>query len=290
MRSMTGYGSAEIATAEFDFTVEIKTVNSRHFDFKARLARELSGLEAELKAEVQKELRRGRIELYVEVRPTTADQYELNLPVVENYRTLAEQASKMGIPGVLEVSDLLSIPGLVMPRTEGLVSDEMRITLLRAVRAVVKKVVTERESEGAALREELQRRISLLRGHLAALLGHAAGIREHFESRLKERVRELSEQVVVDEPRLNQEILYYIEKADISEEMARLESHISRFEKCLSPGDGLPVGKKLDFLCQELNREVNTILSKSVLVEVSEVGIEAKAEVERLREQVQNVE
>ena len=96
--------------------------------------------------------------------------------------------------------------------------------------------------------------------------------------------------MVVDEARFNQEVLYYIEKADISEELARLESHLIRFEECLNQGDELPVGKKLDFLCQELNREVNTVLSKSVLVAVSEVGIEAKTEVEKIREQVQNAE
>lgn len=290
MRSMTGYGHAETSTPAFDLTVEIRTFNSRHFDFRSRLARELSAFEADFKAEVQTDLRRGRVELYLEVRPKTADQYELNIPVVENYRILAEQASTMGIPGELEIADLLAVPGLVMPRTESLVSDEMRDALLEAVRAVVKDVVTERESEGVALRSDLEMRIGLLKNHVAELEKKADGIREHFETKLSERLRELADQVTVDESRFNQEVLYYIEKADISEELARLKSHLSRFEDCLQAGDGLPVGKKLDFLCQELNREVNTILSKSVLVGISEVGIEAKTEVERLREQVQNVE
>jgi len=290
MRSMTGYGHAETSTTGFDLIVEIKTFNSRHFDFKARLGRELSMFEADFKVEVQTKLRRGRVELYLEVRPKTTDQYELNLPVVENYRILAEQASAMGIPGGLEIPDLLSIPGLVMPRTESLVSDEMRDSLLDAVRGVVKDVVSERESEGAALRTDLEKRIGLLKGYVADIENHADGIREHFERKLEERLSELSDQVVVDEGRFNQEVLYYIEKADISEELARLKSHLSRFEECLNEVNGLPVGKKLDFLCQELNREVNTVLSKSVLVGVSEVGIEAKTEVERIREQVQNVE
>jgi len=287
---MTGYGHAETSTTGFDLVVEIKTFNSRHFDFKARVGRELSVFEADFKAEVQTKLRRGRVELYVEVRPKSKDQYELNMPVVENYRILAEQASAMGIPGGLEIPDLLSIPGMVMPRNENLVSDEMREAFLEAVRGVVKDVVSERESEGAALCADLEKRIGLLKGYVAEIANHADGIREHFESKLEERLSELSDQVVVDEARFNQEVLYYIEKADISEELARLDSHLSRFEECLNAGDGLPVGKKLDFLCQELNREVNTVLSKSVLVAVSEVGIEAKTEVERIREQVQNAE
>lgn len=290
MRSMTGYGHAETSTTAFDLTVEIKTFNSRHFDFKSRLGRELSAFEADFKAEVQTDLRRGRVELYLDVRPKTTDQYELNVPVVENYRILAEQASSMGISGGLEIADLLAVPGLVMPRTESLVSDEMRDALLEAVRVVVKDVVTERESEGAALCSDLELRIGLLKGYVTELEKLADGIREHFEAKLSERLSELADQVAVDESRFNQEVLYYIEKADISEELARLKSHLSRFEECLHAGDGIPVGKKLDFLCQELNREVNTILSKSALVGISEVGIEAKTEVERLREQVQNVE
>jgi len=290
MRSMTGYGHAETSTTGFDLMVEIKTFNSRHFDFKARVGRELSVFEADFKAAIQAKLRRGRVELYLEIRPKMTDQYELNIPVVENYRILAEQASAMGIPGGLEIPDLLSIPGIVMPRTESLVSDEMRDALMEAVSAVVENVVSERESEGAALHADLQKRIGLLKGYVAEIATHAEGIREHFETKLEERLSELSDQVVVDEARFNQEVLYYIEKADISEELARLESHLTRFEEGLNQGDGLPVGKKLDFLCQELNREVNTILSKSVLVAVSEVGIEAKTEVERIREQVQNAE
>lgn len=290
MRSMTGYGHAQRSLDEVELSLVIKTVNSRYFDFKARLPRELAFLEAELRRSVQEQLRRGRVDLFVELSPGASDQFELNDAVVENYLNLAQRLKSRGIEGDVDMSTLLVLPGMVTARRHDLGSENVVTALKDALAEALAAVVESREAEGAVIQAELIERIANLRREVEQIAGHSEGIREYFQNKLRERVQEVANGTPVDESRLTQEVIYYCEKADISEEISRLRSHLDRFAGFLEGADNGPVGKNLDFLCQEIHREVNTILAKAARVQIADIGVDGKAEIEKIREQVQNVE
>lgn len=289
MRSMTGYGHAQRSVDAVELTLSIKTVNSRYFDFKARLPRELVSMEAEIKRRIQSQLQRGRVDLYVELG-SSSGEYELNDAVVDNYMALADKLSARGIPGTIDLSALLTLPGMMSPRRSDLTSDAVAEALLEALDECLTQVVEARETEGRAIRAQLQERIERLRDEVERISRHTGQVKAFFESKLRERVEEVVNGTPLDESRLAQEVLYYCEKADISEEVSRLRAHLDRFASFLTGGSRGSIGKNLDFLCQEIHREVNTILSKSARAQISEIGVESKAEIEKIREQVQNVE
>jgi len=290
MQSMTGFGHVARQCESLDLVVEIKTVNGRFFDLKARLGNELSPLESAIKAEVQKRISRGRVELFLEVRQKTADLYELNEALVANYTALADELRSLGVSGNLSVSDLLNIPGIIVRKDQAGFSDEEEKWILAAVRDAVELVYESRRAEARHLRREVDQRLENLEALVEQISEYKDDIQQHYRDRLENRLREYRERGIVDEQRLAQEVLYHVDRIDISEEIVRLRSHIYRFQKTIRESDSEAVGKKLDFLCQELNREMNTIVSKSGGIQVTEIGVEGKAEIERLREQVQNIE
>jgi uncharacterized protein (TIGR00255 family) len=291
MKSMTGYGHVSKSLGELDIAVDLRTLNSRYFDFRPRLGKELSHLEAELKKEIQRRLARGRVELYLEARPRASDQLELNEALARNYLDLAEHLRREGGKGHVRVKDLLNLPGVCIPKTDKYYSSEsISQGIVEAVGEAIDQVLEARRSEGAALKSDLQKRLRRLIGHVDSVASSAEGISEFYQEKLGARLEELLGGHELDESRLAQEVFYYVEKSDIAEEITRLRSHLDQFSKYLEESEQGTVGKALDFLCQEMNREVNTILSKSVVVEISGIAIEAKSEVEKIREQVQNVE
>jgi len=290
MRSMTGYGHAQRSLDEVELSLVIKTVNSRYFDFKARLPRELISLEAELKRAIQAQLQRGRVDLFVELSAGASGRYELDEAVLDRYLGLAQKLSARGVEGSVDLSTLLSLPGMVTARRHDLVSEPVVEALREALAESLAQVVEAREAEGATIRDELCDRIARLRDEIERIAAHAGQVKDHFEGKLRERVQEYLNGNPLDEGRLAQEVLYYCEKADVSEEISRLRAHLDRFDSFLKGSGNGAIGKNLDFLCQEIHREVNTILAKSARAQVSEIGVESKAEIEKIREQVQNVE
>lgn len=290
MNSMTGYGHVSKSLGELDVEIDLRTLNSRYFDFRPRLGKELSHLEAELKKEIQRRLIRGRVELSLEARPRASDQLELNIALAKNYLNLAGRLREEGIKGDVSLHDLLNLPGVCIPKTDRFSSESISQGIVGAVGEAMDQVLEARRSEGAALKSDLQKRLRRLFKHLDAVESSAEGISEFYQEKLGVRLEELLGGHELDESRLAQEVFYYVEKSDITEEITRLRSHLERFSKYLDESEQGTVGKALDFLCQEMNREVNTILSKSVAVDISGIAIEAKSEVEKIREQVQNVE
>ena len=290
MQSMTGFGRAEKLFEEVNVAVDIRTLNSRYLDFKARLPKELAFFEAGLRKEVQARLRRGRIEVYVSLTYTSTHQYELNEPVVRNYLALAEKTRSWGMDGALDLSTLFQCPEVIIARRLDSSSEPILNSLLETVREALDAVVVARRSEGAALKTDLENRIQNLEKVVEKVAGETGRVREHYREKLVQRLNELNAPQVLDENRLTQEVFFYAGRSDISEEVTRLRSHIGRFRQYLVETDHQEVGKSLDFLCQEMNREINTILSKSPLAEISEIAVEGKSEIEKIREQVQNVE
>lgn len=291
MQSMTGFGHAERSTAAVQLVVDLRTVNSRYFDFKARIPRELIELEHKLKSQIQQRLPRGRVDLFVEMRPLAVESAAVNLPVVEQYLAAMEQLRKLGLQGTPSVAEMLALPGVLAAPGPGLeLDDSLRDLVQEAVQEAVERAWESRRAEGEALESDLRQHLRQLARLVEQIAEGSGTVKAHYRQKFEQVLAEWNLRPVMDESRMVQEIALYIEKSDISEELARLRSHLAKADALMAGAGSAAVGRDLDFLCQEMNREVNTVLAKSVLVEVTETAVEAKAVVERLREQAQNVE
>ncbi len=286
---MTGFGQAALSVEEVGVAVEIRTVNSRYLDLKVRLPKELVSLEREIRKELESLLVRGRVDVHVDLVIKRSDQYDLNQTLVENYLVLAEKARSLGAIGEVDVSSLLQLPGVVIPRQVDSTSEPVRQAILEVVLEAAGEVIAVRRAEGAALKMDLDKRLSRLAKITDLIAEQTALVQSHYRKKLMKRLADLVPEQVVDENRLAQEMVYFADRSDISEEITRLRSHLEQFQVCLDSEEQV-VGRRLDFICQEMGREMNTVLSKSPLAAISEPGVEGKAEIEKIREQVQNVE
>jgi uncharacterized protein (TIGR00255 family) len=296
IKSMTGFASLGRQQGEATIGVTIRAVNHRYLDLQVRVPQIWSHLEARLRAILQARLSRGRVELNVAVqsRQVPAVDVELNEDVVGALATAFERAREAGlIGGPLAPGDLLRVPQALIIRERQADPDSPELTELgRAVEAAVDEATAEldvmRVREGAHLQADLESR----RVGLGRLLDHLATAAEEgrvaLESRLHERVGELAAEFQADPAAIAQEIVRYAARSDISEETVRFHAHLSQWGRLAESPE--PCGRKLDFLLQEMNREVNTIGAKADGSRVSELIVEIKAELEKMREQVQNVE
>ena len=292
MKSMTGYGKAMVAGDDFSVSVDLKTVNNRFLDIHLRVGAELASLEPGIKKRITSRLTRGRVDVTISIERTAQMVYELNRPLIAGYVNALKQLQQdFQIGGELDINVLARIPGALQPARNGI--DER---IVKALDAAVDQALDElekmREQEGDALRSELRERVKKIETLVPVIEASAAGLAEAYRVRLQKRIGELlnrgGQVVEIDPARLAQEVAYLADRSDVSEEMVRLRSHLTQFQEALdAPGEA---GKMLDFLLQELNREANTTLSKSTDLAIKEAGLAIKAEVEKLREQVQNVE
>jgi uncharacterized protein (TIGR00255 family) len=292
MKSMTGYGKAMVAGDDFSVSVDLKTVNNRFLDIHLRVGAELASLEPGIKKRITSRLTRGRVDVSVSVERTSQMVYELNRPLIAGYVNALKQLQQdFQIAGELDINVLARIPGALQPARNGI--DERIVSALEgAVEQALDELERMREQEGEALRAELRDRVNRIESIVPTIEAAAAGLAEAYRVRLQKRIGELlnrgGQVVEIDPARLAQEVAYLADRSDVSEEMVRLRSHLTQFQEALdAPGE---TGKMLDFLLQELNREANTTLSKSTDLVIKEAGLAIKAEVEKLREQVQNVE
>ena len=292
MKSMTGYGKAMVAGDDFSVSVDLKTVNNRFLDIHLRVGAELASLEPGIKKRVTTRLTRGRVDVTISLERTAQMVYELNRPLIAGYVNALKQLQQdFQIAGELDINVLARIPGALQPARNGI--DER---IVNAVDSAVDQALAElekmREQEGDTLKSELRERVKKIETLVPVIESSAAGLAEAYRVRLQKRIGELlnrgGQVVEIDPARLAQEVAYLADRSDVSEEMVRLRSHLTQFQEALdAPGEA---GKMLDFLLQELNREANTTLSKSTDLAIKEAGLAIKAEVEKLREQVQNVE
>ena len=292
MKSMTGYGRGSAAGEHFSVSVDLKTVNNRFLDVHLRLGGELSALEPAIKRQISSRLSRGRVDVNIGFEKTAQTAYELNRPLIAGYvNALREMQSEFNITGELDINVLARLPGALQPSRDGL-SDEVAAGIEQAVAGALDELEKMRAQEGEALQREMAERIDKIDKLIPTIENAAAGLVEAYQLRLQKRIAELLSRtgplVEVDQGRLAQEVAYLSDRSDVSEEMVRLRSHLSQFRDALnSTGE---TGKMLDFLLQELNREANTTLSKSTDLTIKEAALAIKAEVEKIREQVQNVE
>ena len=289
---MTGFGRGAFSSEAFGVTVEIKTVNNRYLDIHLRLGQELSAIEMIVRKRVGARLSRGRVDLNINFDRTGAATYEVNRPLIAGYvQALREIKEELGLAGEIDVNSLARVPGALTAARDGFDEGNMA-GVENALDQALDSLEQMRASEGAALAAEMRVRITKIEAEVPIIEAAAAGLADAYRQRLQKRVTELiargSQAIELDSGRLAQEVAYLADRSDISEELARLRSHLEQFRSSID-ADG-EVGKRLDFLLQELNREANTVLSKSTEIAIKDSALAIKAEVEKLREQVQNVE
>src|SRR2546421_614496 len=293
MKSMTGFGRGSVTGDNFNVAVEIKTVNNRYLDIHLRLNQELSPLEMSIRKIISGRLSRGRVDLNINIERTAATAYEVNRPLIAGYiKTLRDIQTEFNLSGDVDINTLTRLPGALASTREEL-DETVTASVERALNQAIDDLERMRAAEGAALADEMRTRLANIEAAVPTIEGAAAGLVDAYRQRLQKRITELlarggNQNIELDAGRLAQEVAYLADRSDISEELARLRSHLEQFRSAVNaPGE---VGKRLDFLLQELNREANTVLSKSTEVSIKEAGLVIKAEVEKLREQVQNVE
>ena len=292
MKSMTGSGKAMVAGDDFSVSVDLKTVNNRFLDIHLRVGSELASLEPGIKKRITSRLTRGRVDVTINLERTAQMVYELNRPLIAGYVNALKQLQQdFQIAGELDINVLARILGAVQP-ARNVIDDRVVGAVDAAVDQALDELERMREQEGETLRTELRDRVRKIESIVPTIETAAAGLAEAYRVRLQKRIGELlnrgGQVVEIDPARLAQEVAYLADRSDVSEEMVRLRSHLTQFQEALdAPGEA---GKMLDFLLQELNREANTTLSKSTDLVIKEAGLAIKAEVEKLREQVQNVE
>jgi uncharacterized protein (TIGR00255 family) len=295
IKSMTGFASLTHDDERGALGVTIRSVNHRFLDLQLRLPPSIADLEARLRAIVQKHLARGRVEVSVslQLRQVTAPQVDLNDAFVQALAAAIEQARARGlVAGSLTPGDLLRLPQALSIRErlpeQGGVSALLGTVVDEAVERAIGQLEEMRVREGVHLRADLDARKGLLAGLIARIAVAADTGRQAVEARLLERAREIAAALPIDQASLSQEVVRVAQRSDITEEVTRFHGHLAHWDALSDSPE--PCGRKLDFLLQEMNREVNTIGSKADGLQISEVVIQAKAELERMREQVQNVE
>jgi uncharacterized protein (TIGR00255 family) len=297
IKSMTGFASLTFEDGRATIGVTIRAVNHRFLDVQLRLPSSLADIEARVRARLQKRLARGRVELAitVQMREVAAPQVELNEPFAAALLGALEQAQARGLVSgtTLTPGDLLRLPQALIirervPEADPAIEAQLAASVDHALEQALAELDAMRVREGEHLAADFIRRVETLAGLLERLRGAADAGRQALEARLHERIRDMGLTLPVDEAAIAQEIVRTAGRSDITEEVTRFGAHLSHWH-ALAAGEE-PCGRKLDFLLQEMNREINTIGSKADGIGVAECVIEAKAELERLREQVQNVE
>jgi uncharacterized protein (TIGR00255 family) len=292
--SMTGFGSASFRLADTPFAIELRSVNQRHLDVRVRLPRALAALEPELRARIQEKFERGKLECSVTAPggDALAARLEIDAAALRAYLEAARELEREHGLRASGSAELLALPGvarLVEPELEG---DDLRRALLPALDAAIAGLAAMRAAEGEALARDLEGRLARILELAAELESRAGEVAQSVRERLRKRARQLEAEVgVVDEARLHQELALAADRLDISEEIVRLRSHVEQFRKLLAgAGPGKPAGRRLEFLLQEMSREANTLGAKGADAPAAHLVVELKTELERMREQVQNVE
>jgi uncharacterized protein (TIGR00255 family) len=290
---MTGFGRAEVTRDTATVTVEARSVNHRHLDIALRLPRALGAFEMDARRTIQARLERGRIDVAVQLGPApgqAAQQVRVDAALAAQYIAAARELSRaLGLPDDVTLAWVLERPAVVRMQDTEAPADEIAWPLLgEALGRALDELVASRAAEGDALGVELRAQQAALCGQVDAIAARTPAALARYQERLRERIAALLGDVVPDQGRLLTEVALWADKTDVREEMTRLRAHLGQFTVLLDKGG--PVGRALDFLIQELNREVNTIASKADDLELSQAALAAKGIIEKMREQAQNLE
>lgn len=294
IKSMTGFGKSHFQDENINFNIEIKTVNSRYLDINIKMPNQLNFLEDKIKTIIKSYVNRGRVDVFIKsdsrnigksnivVDLDSAKKMYDSLRLISDYLSLSNEKSEPNLSEILKNEDILTYESQDLDEEYllNIVKDTIEIALSDVLRM--------RTFEGENLYKDLNSNIEKLNVYVDEVNRNISGIKEELRVKIYKNISEILEKNIIDEDRLANEIVYYADKVDINEEITRLHSHIAHFKKMLESSD--TVGKKLDFITQELLRETNTIASKSSKIEIINLVIEMKTIIEKIKEQVQNIE
>lgn len=290
---MTGYGHGDWARDGFKVTVELSSVNRKQTEISVNLPREMEMLEAPMRELIHRHVARGRLTVRVSLHAggdKLSARMHLNLPLAKAYaRELGRLAKKLKLTGPVTLDQLIRAPGVFQTDEELVETENLWPAVQKALRQALAALVKMREREGAHLANDLSARIAIMRRCTARIQKQAPQAAERYRQQLIERIKSAGLQTPAsDDERLLKEVVFFADRSDISEELTRLQSHFKQFDDCAKSEE--PVGRMLDFLAQEMNREINTIGSKANDALISREVVTLKAELEKFREQAQNVE
>ncbi|MFZ5980404.1 MAG: YicC/YloC family endoribonuclease [Candidatus Zixiibacteriota bacterium] len=291
MKSMTGFGRAEQKTKYGKFIIEVSSVNSRFLDYYIKLPRQFSAMENKIRELVSDRLHRGKINLNIELEEndTAVGQYNINMKALRAYHKQLRAAQKeLKLTGEITVRDLLLLPDVALPETKEFDLDAVWKALQKVIDKALSALVAMRNQEGLALEKEMNKRLNLMVATIKEVESKTVDAVKTYREKLTKRINELLESHDRDSLRLEEEIVLFADRTDIAEELSRLQIHVEQFRKSLKIKE--QIGKRLNFILQEMNREANTIGSKSSEFSISSHVINLKEEIEKLREQVQNIE
>jgi uncharacterized protein (TIGR00255 family) len=293
MKSMTGYGRGDCAREGFKVTVELSSVNRKQAEISVNLPREMELLEAQMRDIINRQIARGRLTVRVSLHAAAgkaAARRHLNLPLAQAYaRELGRLAKQLKLAGPVTLDHLVRAPGVFQTDEELADAEHLWPAVEKALHQALAALIKTRQREGAHLAGDLAARVALMRKCAARVQAQAPQAAERYRQQLIERIKGAGLQApAADDERLLKEIVFFADRSDISEELTRLQSHFQQFSDCVKSKE--PVGRMLDFLAQEMNREINTIGSKANDALISREVVVLKAELEKFREQAQNVE
>ena len=291
IKSMTGFGRGEASGQTLKFVVEIKSVNHRYLDANVRIPKEYAFLDTSIRSELKKYLGRGKVDVFVTYEVIGEANYSLqfNENLAQEYvRAYSLMAERFGLKNDLTAARLGAQPEIFRLTEESMDQEEVWSVLRTALDSALVMLVETRTAEGSSLKADLTAKLEQLRAGVLAIEKRYPDILAAYEARLKEKMAALLEDNQIDESRLAAEVVLFADKLATDEETVRLRSHIDAMEKELDGGGD--IGRKLDFIAQEMNREANTILSKANDLETSGIAIDLKTGIEKIREQVQNIE
>lgn len=291
IKSMTGFGRAELLDTEKKITIEIKSVNHRYLDFNIKMPKKFSLFESSIRTLLKDYMQRGKVDVFITYEDYTQSRLslkyneELAAQYVACYKKMQEA---FDLKDDLTVTALGRCPEVLSMEEQELDENELWTSLEQVLRQAGAAFAESRTKEGESLRKDLIEKLDHMKENVAKVEERAPGIIEEYKERLKLKTKELLENAQIDESRIAAEVVLFADKICTDEETVRLNSHIDTMKKALLDGKG--IGRKLDFIAQEMNREANTILSKANDLATSDIAIELKTEIEKVREQIQNIE
>jgi uncharacterized protein (TIGR00255 family) len=292
IKSMTAYGRADYSDDDKIFTVEVKSLNNRFRDIVLRIPNTLQAIEDEIRSLISSRIQRGRVEVSIKLERIGKDSdygLDLNLPLIRSYvRIFRELNEELGLEEKIRPEYLAQIKDVIIFKPVEEDIDAIRPGLQKVLKQAFDSLEKMRTIEGQAIEKDFQDRLNLIEGYLDRIEERSPLVVEEYKTKLKDKINALSQDMEIDEGRLAQEVTIFAGRCDITEEIVRTKSHLKQFRDYLSLDDS--IGRRLDFLIQELNREINTISSKASDSSISANAVEIKSELEKLREQTQNVE
>ena len=289
--SMTGFGRGAYTSDEYNITIDIKSVNHRYLDIYFKVSKAYAFLEEKLRREITGKIARGKLDIAINIEriATPEVQVELNRPLVQAYlAAFEEMKSAYQLQGDVCVQSLITLPDIFVTTSPEEDQEKLGQAVVIALNQALAMMTRMREAEGRQLVADLLQKLAVLREYYGEIATLAPSVVISYKEKLAKRVQELAGDIEIDPGRLALEVAIFADRSDISEELTRLESHLQQFQETLELSE--PIGRKLDFLVQELNREINTIGSKANDLQIAQIVINFKAELEKIREQIQNLE